>query len=46
MLVEIAFNTPTAARGIDEQNNLAQKYMIKGPPGSILSPKKAECYGT
>ena len=49
ILVKIIFNTPTAARDIDEQfvlNNLAQKYMIKGPTRSIFSPKNSKGYAT
>ena len=49
ILVKITFNTPLAAQNLDEQfmlNNLAQKYMIKGPTGSILSPEMAVGYDT
>lgn len=49
ILVKIRFNTPRKADGMDEEfalNNLAQRYMIEGLTGSILSAKNAQDYST
>ncbi len=49
MLIKIRFDTPNAAENVDEQfvlSNLAQRYMIEGPAGSILSADNAEYYTT